>query len=106
MEAALTLAVIAIVKIFTEINQKDWAGAVKIVLAGLVGTAAGYFGLEGLDIWTGLASGLGAAGIVATASFAGNKLGTAIVAAAKALITYLLNDSTVQDDIKSILGRK
>ena len=73
MEALLVLVIPALVKLLELVNKKDWQSAAKIVAAGLIGLAAGYFGFEGLTLAEGLAAGLSASGVMTVAGYAGKK---------------------------------
>ena len=73
MEALFVLAVPALVKLVQLVSKKDWASAGKIVLAGAIGLAAGWIGLDGMTLTTGLAAGLSASGLVTVAGYAGEK---------------------------------
>ena len=55
------------------LNKKEWGGLGKLILAVVVGAAAGYLGFQGLDIYSGIALGLQSAGIVTVAAKASNK---------------------------------
>jgi len=72
MEVIIGLVVTAIVKLLDLLNQKQWMSAGKIVLAAVVGTLAGIFGINGLDWMTGLQMGLAASGAVTIAGYAGS----------------------------------
>lgn len=61
-------AVIAVTEFFKRIQARDVYGALTIVLAAVIGGLAGFFGVEGLTVATGLIAGLGGAGIVTTAT--------------------------------------
>lgn len=61
-------AVIAVVEFFKRVQVRDTFGALTIVLAAVIGALAGFFGIEGLDVANGLVAGLGAAGVVTTAT--------------------------------------
>ena len=50
MEALLVLVIPALVKLLELVNNKDWLSAAKIVAAGLIGLAAGYFGFRVLPL--------------------------------------------------------
>lgn len=68
----VTTVVIAIVEFLHRLNNRDWEGAIIIVLAALVGGISGFFHIEGLVIQSGILAGLAAAGVVKVAqSFAG-----------------------------------
>lgn len=73
MEALFALAIPALVKLFELVNRKDWHSAGKIVLASVIGIAAGLFGIEGLTVLTGLGAGLSASGLMTVAGYAGKK---------------------------------
>jgi len=75
MELLSTLAIPAVVKLYELLNKKEWASAFKIVLAVLSGALAGFFGVAGLDIMTGIVAGLAASGIVTVAGYAGEHVG-------------------------------
>jgi len=66
----LSLVVVAIVKLVDLLVARDYASALKIVLAGIVGALAGDFQVQGLTVITGIQSGLIASGLIATAKAA------------------------------------
>lgn len=69
MEALFALAIPAIVKAFELFNEKKWASLGKIVLSALLGLGAGYLGIAGLDLVSGLGAGLSASGLMTVAGY-------------------------------------
>lgn len=63
----VVIAVIGITEFFRRLRVKDWWAALTIVSAAIVGGVAGYFGVEGLTVVSGITAGLAAAGVVTTA---------------------------------------
>lgn len=61
-------AIAAVVKFVDLIQEKNYVGAAKIVVAVIVGAVAGFFGLQGLDVQTGIYAGLAASGVITVAS--------------------------------------
>jgi hypothetical protein len=68
-----SLGVVAITELVKRIQSKDWQGVFIIIIAGLIGIGAGYFGIAGLTIITGLTAGLSAVGIHEVATKVGGK---------------------------------
>lgn len=60
----LSISIIAVVKLVDLIKDKNYASALKIVLAGLIGGVCGYFKVQGLDVVTGIQTGLMASGLI------------------------------------------
>lgn len=67
MDALITIAVPAIIKLLELLNQKNWKSALKIVLAGVAGAGLGYATGDVAGISQGVVMGLGGAGIVTVA---------------------------------------
>lgn len=67
MEALLTVAVPAIVKLFESLNNKEWNKVLKICIAALAGAGLGYVTGDVAGIPNGIVSGLAGAGIVTVA---------------------------------------
>jgi len=65
--ALLPAAIIAVTELVKRVRAKDWNGASTIVVAAIVGVAAGFLGVKGLDPAAGALAGLEAVGIVKTA---------------------------------------
>jgi len=63
--------IIGIVELLKRIKLSDWFAVATIVLAALVGGLAGYFGVEGLTVATGIVTGLAASGLVTVATRVG-----------------------------------
>jgi len=63
--------IIGIVELLKRIKLSDWLAVATIVLAALVGGLAGYFGVEGLTVATGIVTGLAASGLVTVATRVG-----------------------------------
>lgn len=59
--------VIGVVELIDRLFAQDHKAALKIVAAASVGALAGLFGLEGLNVATGIVLGLGASGVVTAA---------------------------------------
>lgn len=73
MEALITLAVPAIVKLLELINEKKWAKVGLIALAAVSGAGLG-FATGGTDgILDGVLYGLSGSGLVTVAGYAGEK---------------------------------
>ena len=64
-------AIIALTEIVKRVRAKEYESAATIVIAAVVGAAAGFLNISGLIVETGILAGLGAAGIVKTAQVAG-----------------------------------
>ena len=60
---AVSAVIIALVKAVKEYVPQVH-GVVTVILAGVLGAAAGYLGLEGLTVQSGLIAGLSAVGVV------------------------------------------
>ena len=60
---AVSVVIIALIKALKEYVPQV-KGVVTVIVAGLLGAGAGYLGLEGLTVWSGLVTGLSAVGIV------------------------------------------
>lgn len=60
----LSISIIAVVKLVDLIKDKNYASALKIVLAAVVGGVCGYFNVQGLDVVTGIQTGLMASGLI------------------------------------------
>lgn len=67
----LPTVIIAVVEFMKRLKESDWYGAGIILAAGIIGALVGQSHLEGLDLVTGIVSGLSAAGIVKTAQAIG-----------------------------------
>ena len=67
MEALLTVAVPAVVKLLESLNNKEWDKVLKICLAALAGAALGYVTGDVAGIANGVVNGLAGAGIVTVA---------------------------------------
>ena len=67
----VTTMIIGIVELLKRIKLSDWLAVATIVLAALVGGLAGYFGVEGLTVATGIVTGLAASGLVTVATRVG-----------------------------------
>lgn len=59
----ISIAVVAVVEFLKRLNAKDWQGAVTILVAAVVGGAAGFFKIQGLDLMNGIIAGLAAVGV-------------------------------------------
>jgi len=66
--AIIGLMVIATVKLIDQLAVRDWAGAAKIIGAGIVGALVG-FGIDGITVIIGAAVGLASSGLVTTVGF-------------------------------------
>ena len=60
--------VIGVVEFLRRLEKKDWLAMVTIFAAALVGGLAGYFGVEGLTISSGIVAGLSASGLCTIAT--------------------------------------
>jgi len=60
----LSISIIAVVKLVDLIKDKNYASALKIMLAAVVGGVCGYFKVQGLDVITGIQTGLMASGLI------------------------------------------
>jgi hypothetical protein len=63
----LTTMIVGVVELVTSLFDRNFRTAVIIVCAALVGAVCGVFGVEGLDVATGIAVGLAASGVVTVA---------------------------------------
>lgn len=72
-EALFALVVPAVIRLMELVNHKEWQSAAKILVAGLIGLTAGYFGIYGLTPIDGLGYGLSASGLMTVAGYAGRK---------------------------------
>lgn len=66
----LSISIVAVVKLVDLIKDKNYASALKIVLAAFVGGLCGYFKIQGLDVITGITTGLTASGLVTSIEIA------------------------------------
>ena len=69
--ALLPTAIIAVTEVVKRVKAKEYESAATIVIAAVVGAVAGFIGISGLSLETGILAGLEAAGIVKTAQVAG-----------------------------------
>lgn len=69
----LSISIIAVIKLVDLIKDKNYASALKIVLAAIVGAICGYYRIQGLDVTTGIQTGLMASGLVTGIQVAINK---------------------------------
>lgn len=67
----LVTAVAGVVELLRRLQVRDYFAAITIVAAAGVGALAGVFNVEGLDVATGIVTGLSASGIVTVASKVG-----------------------------------
>lgn len=68
----VTLVVVAIVQLIKYIREKAWDSVATIISAALVGGLAGYFGVDSLNVTSGIIAGLTASGLITVAQkFAG-----------------------------------
>lgn len=70
----LSVSIVAVVRLVDLIKDKNYASALKIVLAAVVGGICGYFGIQGLDVVTGIQTGLTASGLVTGIEVATRKI--------------------------------
>lgn len=61
----LGTVIAGIVELITRLRAKDYWTVLTICSSVLVGALFGYFGVEGLNVATGIAAGLGASGAIA-----------------------------------------
>lgn len=59
----LATSVAAVTEFLKRINDKEYRGALIIAVAGAIGAVAGLLSFQGLDLTTGVLTGLGVAGI-------------------------------------------
>lgn len=72
--AAITLAVVAVVKILTSLFERDYKAAITVLVAGVVGALIGPFAGPNITWLAGMLIGFSAAGVITTATrFGGNK---------------------------------
>lgn len=67
----VTTMVIGVVEAVRAAFDRNWRTVATIVLAGLVGAVCGFFSVEGLTVFSGIAVGLSASGAVAVAKRVG-----------------------------------
>lgn len=72
--ALIPAAIIAVVEFLKRLNKKDYEGCLVIVVAVVVGAAAGLINLKGLDVVTGIMAGLDAVGIHTIATQVSSKV--------------------------------
>ena len=61
-------AVAGVVQCLKLLRDKNWIGAVTIVIAAAIGVLAGLAEIEGLDVQSGLIAGLAASGVYTVVS--------------------------------------
>lgn len=72
MESLFVITAVAgVVELLRRLQLKDYFAAVTIAVAAGVGALAGAFGVEGLDVASGIVVGLSASGLVTIASRVG-----------------------------------
>lgn len=70
----LLAAVIAgVTEFIKRLRAKDWWSALTIATAAAIGGTFGVFGIEGLDLVTGIAAGFGTSGSLSALGVVGNK---------------------------------
>jgi len=70
----LLAAVIAgITELLNRLRAKDYWVVATITTAGIIGGVFGFFGIEGLNVVTGIAAGFGASGALKIVGSVGNK---------------------------------
>lgn len=62
-EALVTLGVVGATQLYNQIRNKDYIGALTIVVAAVLGVLCGVFHQFGFDWFTGLTAGLAAVGV-------------------------------------------
>lgn len=68
-----SLLVVTGVEVSKRLHDKDYRAVGVIILAALIGAGAGYLGLAGLNVGSGVIAGLQAVGIHTVAQAAGGK---------------------------------
>ena len=69
----LAAVVAGVTELITRLRAKDYWTAVTITCAAVIGLVFGIFGVEGLDVVTGIAAGFGASGALTAVGMLGNK---------------------------------
>jgi hypothetical protein len=65
----IVTSVVAATEVLRRAKVSDWFAVATIVVAGVIGAAAGALHAPGVaDVWTGIIAGLGASGLVTVAS--------------------------------------
>lgn len=65
----LSVAIVAVVKLIDLVKDHDYASALKIILAAIIGGAVGSLRIQGLDVVSGIVTGLTASGLVTASKF-------------------------------------
>lgn len=60
-------------ELISRLRAKDWWAAITIFTSALIGGVFGIFSIEGLDLVTGIAAGLGTSGSLAAVGMFGKK---------------------------------
>lgn len=63
----VTSMIVGVTELVKRLFDSDYRGAVIILSAAIVGGISGFFGVEGLNVVTGVVTGLAAAGAVTVA---------------------------------------
>lgn len=72
MENVFVLAAVAgAVELIKRLQARDYWAALTILVSAAIGSLAGFFGIGGISVTTGLVLGLGASGLVTVAQKVG-----------------------------------